>query len=229
MRKQRGFTLVELLVVVTMIGVLIGLLMPAVQAARAAARRTQCASRLRQVGLGVHLYMNSNQGHFPRTSHAGSGQSWVETTASYIENVDAVRVCPDDPNRERWLQLRTTSYMLSEYLVLDVPDAVRRIDQLQSTSATILAMEGSDSRSWTSPYDHAHPGTSWFTPINIAKGRVWWRLQKEIQPGRHFNSASHCLYVDGHVELVAAEAMLAASEAGFNFAIPGQGTFESTR
>jgi len=227
-RLQRGFTLVELLVVIAIVGLLISLLLPAVQAARAAARRTQCASRLRQIGLGVHLFVDSNHGRFPRTNHAGVGQSWLDTTAPFIENVDSVRVCPDDPNRDRWLELRSTSYMMSEYLVLDVPDAVERIDQLQSTSATIMAMEGADSRDWSNPPDHAHPGTTWFTPINIAKGRVWWRLCKEVQPQRHYGTTSHCLYVDGHIQLVASEAMLSAAEAGRNFAIPGHGLLESS-
>lgn len=89
---SRGFTLVELLVVITIIGILIALLLPAVQAAREAARRAQCTNNLKQFGLAVHNYADVHKVFPPKrsgpfgsctTGNNGAGSGWMRLLPFY--------------------------------------------------------------------------------------------------------------------------------------------------
>jgi prepilin-type N-terminal cleavage/methylation domain-containing protein len=85
-----GFTLVELLVVIAIIGVLVALLLPAVQTARESARRTQCANHVKQFALGC-LNFETTRGHIPKGNYAtgtfpeGGNVSWMFVSLGYIE------------------------------------------------------------------------------------------------------------------------------------------------
>jgi prepilin-type N-terminal cleavage/methylation domain-containing protein len=82
--KRHGFTLVELLVVIAIIGVLVALLLPAVQSAREAARRSQCSNNLKQCGLGVHNYADVHRVMPAGNYHSVFG-SWLVHLLPYVE------------------------------------------------------------------------------------------------------------------------------------------------
>jgi prepilin-type N-terminal cleavage/methylation domain-containing protein len=87
---SRGFTLVELLVVIAIIGTLVGLLLPAVQAARESARLTACSNNLRQIGLAVHSYHDARKVLPPGRTPANSA-TWAVFLLPFLEMNDVYR------------------------------------------------------------------------------------------------------------------------------------------
>ena len=84
--RRTGFTLIELLVVIAIIGVLVGLLLPAVQQAREAARRSSCANNLKQVGLAVHNFHDGYK-KLPPTSAGYAKLPWTGLLLPYLEQL----------------------------------------------------------------------------------------------------------------------------------------------
>lgn len=95
--QTAGFTLVELLVVIAIIGTLVGLLLPAVQAARESARRSQCSNNIKQIALGMHTFHDAKKGlpqacvstgSFGGTMSGNMGWGWTVFVLPYMEYVD---------------------------------------------------------------------------------------------------------------------------------------------
>lgn len=100
-RKRRGFTLIELLVVIAIIAILVALLLPAVQQAREAARRTQCKNNMKQLGLAMHNYHDTNKS-LPLGVHAAWGMSWTWAILPYLEQTAVYNIMPDPVSDSGW-------------------------------------------------------------------------------------------------------------------------------
>ena len=249
-RRKGGFTLVELLVVIAIIGALVALLLPAVQAARAAARRTQCASGMRQIGLAVHQYADTHDGRFPLLAYHNNVESdlseeeksWIASLAPFTEDVDEIRICPEDVERLDEEVATVTSYAMNGYLrepsqidaaslppalaqqiQADADGLINELYDLASTHTTIVLFEGVAARLGVN-YDHVH-SYAWFSEEKLAlRGapsfEVLRAVQSEVAIGRHQGDVANYLYADGHVTAITAGQIAQWCEEGYDFAKP---------
>lgn len=225
-----AFTLIELLVVTAILGALVALLFPAITSAMVSARRTQCLSNLRQIGVAIHGYAADHGGEFPRTRHVvDASESWIFTLAPYLGNIDTIRICPSDPKRKERLQRRSTSYVLNDRIVdplVDpfgepLPGGGGNMRVITEPSSTLLAVVISDDRGTGPANDHTH-------------ARLWTSYQaflNDVEADRHRIGARHpsrtqgdssYLFVDGSVRAIPAASIKHAFDRGIRIGEPGQ-------
>jgi prepilin-type N-terminal cleavage/methylation domain-containing protein len=130
-KRSAGFTLVELLVVIAIIATLIGLLLPAVQSARESARRTNCLTNMRQLGLGIHSYMDARKKLPPGWTRAAgskrppSDHNLISFLLPYIEESTIYDQMDFSYN---WSQLKNRSATASEIKLVRCPSAPKNAD-----------------------------------------------------------------------------------------------------
>jgi len=173
--RAGGFTLVELLIVISIVGVLIGLLLPAVHAARESARRTECISNLRQVGLAIEQYLQAQgtNGKFPDAANLTvtvptTRPSLYDVLKPYCEENQELFHCPND---ER--------YFLSDGMSYGYDD--RRFAN-KTRQQALMTRDGNEPRS---------------------SSRVWIVYDFESVHGPEGeNGARNYVYLDGHVDAI---------------------------
>lgn len=226
---RKGFTLIELLVVIGIIAILAAILFPVFASAKMSTKRTQCASNMRQIGLGIQLYANDNDGWMPLSKHTVSyvQASWIYTLGPYLGNLDEIRICPADPRREKLLKAKGTSYVMNEYVVATgQEDCISQLDALPKPSETMTTFIVQEKRGVSTSQDHTH-SSLWFA------GGVgdWDSVVYDIQPDRHqvgspaypnLEGSSNYLYADTHVKSFTAKRVRGWVSDNFNFAIPPQ-------
>jgi len=230
-KHRRAFTLIELLTVIAIIGILAAILIPTVGAVRSSAKQAQCISNLRQLGIALASFAQDHKGAFPSTTHGSLAvtDSWIFTLQPYVGNVDAVRICPLDPQRDERLRLRLSSYVLSDYLdaktYLDPfgqPNGtVPRLSTLREPARTHTLFIGADTLALDNSSDHIH-AREW--------GNNWGQVCADIAPDRfrsgsaaspdHTQGRSAYLFADGHVATLSAATLRQQIESGVNPALP---------
>jgi len=170
-RSRRAFTLVELLVVIGIIALLVAILLPSLNAARASANQVKCLSNLRQLALGLHSYALIGQQAYPDAAMMGA-ESWIVTLSRtrYLEQVEEVYRCPSDPSTTDFgfgPGQRPSSYAINAYFTSNHPPyGGLKFSQVQDSTNQIILAELHPDRGGR---DHIMP--------------MFWGNNGPVQPG----------------------------------------------
>ena len=228
--SRKGFTLIELLTVIAIIGILAGILIPAVNRVRVTARQSACASNMRQLGLAIQNYANDNRGRLPKTSADGASESWALTLQEYVEGDRRVFTSPADPDADLKMDGEFGfSYVANDYISVVERDRFGNVIgedrtdlwKMSQPSQTLLMATIREGRGRDLGHDHTGNAEGW--------GGGWDSVLDDISPDLHRSGdrsedrtrgSSNYLFADGRVESISASALRQKIEDGENIALP---------
>ena len=210
--RQRAFSLIELLVVIAVMSLLLSILLPSLRKARDVALRVSCASNLRQIGLGVSMYLEDNDNTYPCADDPVSedpaywlwmGRGWRGWVKPYLGGVadannPSVLLCPEDRTDPSLYESTSYAYSMTFYHSADqidtlsvpadtysnpLPSRPQRVDTVATPSSKILLGE------WASSHARLDEEKGWWNwqgarNFLFADQHVVFLKAKEIAPAR---------------------------------------------
>jgi len=199
MRKSPGFTLVELLVAVGIIGVLAALLLPVLSRARESAKRASCTNNLRQIGIAFELYLQENNDTYPAAADPVSmspyywlwmGRGWRTRLTEYIpgdkEN-PGVFWCPSDPRSENKFESTSYAYSMAFY---HSPEQIDAMDNVTNNYSSPVPSVPQRTTAVRNPSRKILAG-EWYANHSAFAGDAGWFGQ---------GGTRLFLFADGHVQ-----------------------------
>lgn len=150
----------------------------------------------RQIGIATIRFCDAHKADFPEWWHVETAgeRTWIYTRAAYLENVDAIRICPNDPLADERLKAKATSYVINDYLAANVQDAPRNLRQVATTHGTMLAFEGADATPVGPKFEHVH-AADWFSEFNVNNDFVLWAIRQALQIDCHHHTGANHVFL----------------------------------
>ncbi len=217
---RKGFTLIELLVVIAIIAILAAILFPVFARAREKARQTSCLSNVKELGLGMLMYVEDYDGMFPRTSYSESkidppGIFWASSILPYVKNYQ-VYVCPSDLRSPGTLHYNNWTFPIRPIYGYNERLGDKKLPEIRYPTSLVMLgdcahdvfMDCPGRVAWANSGDHVRYGS----------GAPWPNGDPNYMQdkySRHNGGENHC-YADGHAKWTSSSAMYGAGYTPLN-------------